>query len=284
MKLSKLFELNRIGKENRFWARLALVIEIPLLAFSYFTDYFAIYWILIIFFIIAIAVINVIYKKKIWEELLLAFIPLLSLFSNYQNYYDIFSQAVIIFIISFSAWCIYQGFLFFDIIWKNDYFNIQKNWKLVRVDYYIKKHMKTDFILLILSSFLHSFFALLEFFVHGITLEFVHQFSIFSLSFLLIVFFGYKLSKTMKWHISKAQKAEKIKKLVSRTFFLTFVIFFVFDSLLELYRIRENNFVVTNWNAYRFFLNFYFIYIAFNQPIGLKKMQDKYFKRNQNLK
>src|SRR3989344_2838576 len=259
----KLFELYKIGTNNKIWVRIALIIDIFLTFLTYYFQNIQIYWFIIILFLVSIIIINTLYKEKSWETFILSIIPLFSIYLNFKAFYDVFSMMLIFFIIAFSAICFYQAYLWFETVWKKDFLNLRTDWEKLDLKYFLEHQLKSNYIFLSLSSLFHSLLAYVSYTVDGIGLGFIHQLMIFLLSFSLIVYFNRSVLKIRKQPTSKSDKVILFKKYTSRLIFLTFIIYFVFDTLLEVYRIRDNGFIIKQQNLTMIFFNFVFLYIAF---------------------
>ena len=276
----RLFELYKHGIKNKLWVRIALIIGIFLTILTYYFQNIQIYWFVIILFLISIIIINTIYKEKSWETFLLSIIPLFTIYINFKIFYDIFSMILIFFIIVFSALCIYQAYLWFDIIWKKDFLNLRSDWEKLDLKYFLEHQLKGNYLFLGIASIFHSFLAYVSYTIEGIGLGFIHQLMIFILSFSLIIYFNKSIFKIKNLHISKSEKINRFKKYVSRLIFLTFIIYFVFDTLLEVYRIRDNGFIITQQNITMFFFNFVFVYIAFKSGHLFNKNREMRMKKS----
>lgn len=258
----KIFEMYKNGIQNKLWVRIALVISVSLTILAHYFQNIPVYWFTIILFLILVLVINTIYKEKSWESSLLSIIPLFTIYTNFKTFYDTFSMAIIFFIMSFSALFVYQAYLWFEVVWKKNLFNIRTDWENLDFEYFIEHQFKWNYVFLYISSILHSVWAFAFFQTSGVSLGFIHQLMIFLLSFFLISRFMNKLKKILKSNYSQSEKLNDFKKNTSKLIFLTFIIYFVFDTLLEVYRIKDNGFIVTQQNIMVFFFNFMFIYIA----------------------
>ncbi|MCK4520952.1 MAG: hypothetical protein KAU20_00125 [Nanoarchaeota archaeon] len=276
----RLFELYKYGIKNKIWLRIALIIGIFLTIITYYFQSIKIYWFIIALFLISIILVNTFYKEKNWENVLLSILPLFTIYTNFKTFYDLFSMILIFFIIIFSALCIYQAYLWFDIVWKKDFLKLRTDWEKLDLKYFFEHQFRSNYLLLGLSSIFHSLLAYVSYTVEGIGLSFIHQLMIFILSFSLIVYFNKTTFKINKLHISKSEKVIQFKMYTSRLIFLTFIIYFIFDTLLEVYRIKDNGFIITQQNFTMFFFNFIFVYIAFKSGHLFNKNREMRIKKS----
>lgn len=259
----KLFELYKIGINNKIWVRIALVIELFFLLLTNYSQNIQLCLLIIILFLATIITINILYKEKSWETFLISIFPLINIYLNYKILFDMFDTILISFIVIFSAICFYQAYLWFEAVWKKNFLNLRTEWEKLDLKYFQEHQLKSSYVLLYLSSLFHLLLAFVSYTVDGIGLSFIHQLMIFLLSFSLIMYFNRSILKINKQPIPKSKKVILFKKYTSRLIFLTLIIYFVFDTLLEIYRIRDNSFIIKQQNLTMIVFNLVFLYVAF---------------------
>ena len=184
----KLFELYKYGKENKIWDWILLVISLITVVVPWFINKINIYMAFSSVFLIILILINIIYKEKSLLKFIISIIPLISIYLNFKDFYDLLSFIIILYILTFSAWCIYQAYYLFGVIWKKDIFKIHTDWESLNFKYFVEHQLRSVYIILIIVSGSHALYAFTYYNKEGVSLGFIHQLMIFLLTFLLIVY------------------------------------------------------------------------------------------------
>ncbi|MFW6025836.1 MAG: hypothetical protein ACOCRX_05780 [Candidatus Woesearchaeota archaeon] len=213
------------------------------------------------------------FRRKIkFLGVVLSIVGLISavkIYYSYQIYLGYMKWLAGIIIVLFTGVYIIYGEKLFNYIWSRDLFKIKSDWKSVK-----------DIKLLQNGAIIISVGLFISFIVHGLNMvgffalknniEFIHHLILtISMAFLLILFIE-SLKKNLKQNVSKIE----MKKLFAKTFFYIMILFFIFDILLESYKIADSHlFNLANLSTILLNVGFLFFAVKSDKLAKMEKIK-----------
>ncbi|HCC24008.1 MAG TPA: hypothetical protein DEP85_00645 [Holosporales bacterium] len=263
-----IFDWKHYSKENRIWkinnCFLALLVLIHFIILSIYNKN-QVYWILGAIFCTFLMLSMVISKgKSIWEliTILLGIPVLITQYLEYDWNEPLVRILSPLIIVSFTAAYLYYADSLFRAAWDRNMFNFRTEWMAIKQD-----SLRRVLIFVAIGSGMAALFHFFNAFAiltinKKFSVDWFHQLVIGIL--LLFVYFSY-LSTEKSINNSRKGKLEKFDRFIfetAKTVFHISIIYFFFDTLLEVYRIVQNGYVSVS-NISWFIINFLILYIAF---------------------